>query len=188
MFSKDITPFLPPHLQKFSVQLRQFPENYEKWVYATSLPNEVYQGDVVTKAPLVHVDANGKLDSLDLPGMVISCTCDAQLGQGDFILIAPVHDLEDYRSHSDLGGPELENHLRALTRNEISDLFFLPAGQGLKPSFVDLGTITSISIEYLHSDQGVQRMASLSQVGHYVLLVKLAYHLTRPEGADAARV
>jgi hypothetical protein len=187
VFGQDIRPFLPRHLQKFSAELGQFPKNYEKWVYATSLPKEIYQGDVVARAPFALVNAEGSPDRLDVPGMVISCTCDVQLGQGDFALIAPVHDLDEYRSNSEIKGQELENHLRALTGNEISNLFFLPAGRGLKPSFVDLGMMTSISIEYLNSERGRQRLASLSQVGHYVLLVKLAYHFTRPEGSDAIR-
>jgi hypothetical protein len=187
VFSRDIRPFLPPHLQKFSAQLRQFPENYEKWIYAASLPKEIYQGDVVASAPLFLVDADGNPERLDVPGMVISRTCDVQVGQGDFALIAPVHDLEEYRRGSELTGPELENHVRALTGNEISNFFFLPAGQGLKSSFVDLGTMTSISIEYLQSERGHRRLASLSQVGHSVLLVKLAYHFTRPETSDATR-
>lgn len=187
MFRQDIRPFLPLHIQKFSAQLRQFPENYEKWVYATSLPKEIYQGDIFANAPFALVNTEGNPDRLDVPGMVISCTCDVQVGQGDFALIAPVHDLDEYRSNSELTGQELENHLRALTGNEISNFFFLPAGQALKPSFVDLGKMTSISIEYLNSERGRQRLASLSQVGHYVLLVKLAYHFTRPESSDATR-
>jgi hypothetical protein len=119
--------------------------------------------------------------------MVISCTCDVQPGQGDVALVAPVLDLEKYRSDSELTGDELENHIRALKENKISDLFFLPAGLGLQPGFVDFGKITSISIDYLSAEEHGKRLTSLSLVGHYFFLVKLAYHFTRPETADSVR-
>lgn len=187
MFGEDITAFLPEHIRKFSDQLRQFPLNYEKWVHATSLTERIYQGDVLTLVPLVEINEEGNPERFDLPGMVISCTCDVQPGQGDVALIAPVHDLEEYRNKSELNGSALEDHIQALTENKISDLLFLPAGLGLKASFIDFGSITSVSIEYIQSGTHNQRLTSLSMLGHYFFLMKLAYHFTRRESADAVR-
>lgn len=46
MFGEDISAYLPEHIKPFAEQLKQFPAGYEKWVYASSLPRETYQGDV----------------------------------------------------------------------------------------------------------------------------------------------
>jgi hypothetical protein len=188
VFGDDIVAYLPAHIRQFSDQLKQFPEFFEKWVYAVQLPLEFYQGDVIASLPSIMINGEGTVDRAELPAMIISCTCDVQAGQEDAALIAPVHDLEDYRKNSELAGRDLENHLRALMDNKISSLIFLPAGHGLQSSFVDLGKISTISLEYLHSKEGLVRWVSLSQCGHYFFLVKLAYHFTRPEGTDAARV
>jgi hypothetical protein len=65
--------------------------------------------------------------------------------------------------------------------------FFLPAGQKLKASVVDFQQLTSVSVEFLQNTELKARLTSLSQTGHYLLLVKLAHHLTRPDAADARR-
>jgi hypothetical protein len=189
VFGDDLIAYLPEHVRKFSEQLKQFPHNYEKWVHATMVPREIYQGDVLAETPLVYVDESGAPNSTRLPGMVISCTCDVQPGQGEVALVASVFDFEDYRANSALKGKELDDHLRAVIDNKISNLLFLPRGLGLgKPSVVDLGSVTSVSVDYIQSSAGSKRLTSLSQLGHYFFLIKLAYHLTRPESSDAVRV
>ena len=187
MFGDDITAYLPEHIKPFTEQLKQFPAGYEKWIYATSLPSETYQGDVFTQVPLVSIDDTGDVVRAEVSGMVVSNTCDAQPHRGDFILVAPVIDLQDYRENSDLKGEDLENHLRTLTENKISQLMFLPEGQGIRGCFVDFANVCSVSLRYFHSDRGQKRRVSLSQCGHYFLLIKLTYHFSRPEAPDAKR-
>lgn len=187
MFGEDITAYLPEHIKLFAEQLNQFPAGYEKWVYASSLPPETYQGDVFTQVPFISLDDNGDPIRGELFGMVVSNTCDAQPSQGEFALVSPVIDLEDYRQHSGLKGQDLENHIRALMENKISRLMFLPDGQGIGRSFVDFGNICSVSLRFFHSDRGQKRLLSLSQCGHYFLLMKLAYHFCRPGASDTKR-
>jgi hypothetical protein len=187
VFGDDIAAYLPEHIRRFSDQLKQFPKFYEKWVYASQIPAEIYQGDVVAPLPSIKVREDGGVDRMDSPAMIISSTCDVQPGQANTALIAPVLDLAHYRENSELTGSDLENHLAALVDNKISNLVFLPAAPGFRPSLVDLANITSVSIDYLYSRNDLERAISLSQCGHYFLLVKLAYHLTRPEGTDARR-
>lgn len=187
MFDEDIRPYLPDHLKTFSEQLKQFPIGYEKWVYAPSLPPDVYQGDLLATVPFVAVDDDGDAVQHRGVGMMISNTCDAQPGQGEFVLVAPLIDLEDYREHNELQGEALESHVRALTENKISQLMYLPETEGTRAAFVDFGNITSASLRFVHSEQGPTRLASLSQRGHYFLLMKLAYHLCRPEAPDSGR-
>ena len=187
MFGDDIAPYLPEHIRPFTKQLKQFPAGYEKWIYATSSPSETYQGDVFTQVPFVSIDDTGDTIRVEIAGMVVSNTCDAQPTQGEFLLVAPVIDLQDYRENCGLKGADLENHLQALTENKISNLMFLPDAKGVGGSFVDFGTISSVSVMYFHSERGQKRLVALSQCGHYFMLMKLAYHLSRPEARDAKR-
>jgi hypothetical protein len=183
---RDLGSYLPEHVRPFAELLKQFPANYEKWVHATSLPAELYQGDVVENAVLTAIDEAGDILRLDLPAMVISCTCDVQPKQGEFALLAPAIDLDFYRANSELEGDALDSHMNMLMANKIANLFFLPAGQKLKASVIDFQQLTSVSVDLLHKSVE-KRLTSLSQTGHYLLLVKLTHHLTRPDAADAKR-
>jgi hypothetical protein len=183
----DLASYLPEHIRPFAELLKQFPINFEKWVHATGFPVELYQGDVVANAVLTAVDENGTVLRSDLPAMVISCTCDVQPKQGKFALLAPVIDLELYRANSELQGAALDSHLRDVMANKIANLFFLPAGLKLKASVIDFQQLTAVSIEFLHNNGPKTRLTSLSQPGHYLFLVKLAHHLTRPDAASAQR-
>jgi hypothetical protein len=187
VFGEDLVPYLPEHVRPFAQQLRQFPSGYEKWVYATSSTPETYQGDVFTEVPLVQVDEDGDTVRAKTMGMVISSTCDAQPNQGETVLVAPVIDLKDYSSKAELKGGQLEDHLNALTANKLSQMMFLPEAHGMVGSFVDFGQISPVSLKYFHSERGQKRLVSLSQYGHYFLLMKLAYHLTRPDAPDVRR-
>jgi hypothetical protein len=183
---EDLGSYLPEHVRPFADLLKQFPVNYEKWVHAATFPAEVYQGDVVEHAPLTAIDEDGDILRSDLPAMVISCTCDAQPKQGKFALLAPVIDLDFYRANSEFQGNALDSHMTVLMANKIANLFFLPAGQKLKASVIDFEQLTAISVEFLQKSLE-KRLTSLSQTGHYLLLVKLAHHLTRPDAIDANR-
>lgn len=181
----ELASYLPEHIRPFADLLKQFPQNYEKWAHATAIPEEVYQGDVLEKAVLATIDEEGAVLRADLPAMIISCSCDVQPKQGKFALLAPVIDLEFYKQHSELQGDALDSHIRFVMDNKIANLFYLPAGQKLKASVIDFEQISPISVEFL---QGIKdRLTSLSQTGHYLLLVKLAHHFCRPDASDAKR-
>lgn len=182
----DIASYLPEHVRPFADLLKQFPANYEKWVHATRLPAEMYQGDVIENVLLAAINEDGEVEKFDLPAMVISCTCDVQPKQGEFALLAPVIDLDSYRALSEFQGEALENHLSAVMANRIANLFFLPAGQKLKASVIDFQQLTAVSVDLLQRSLE-KRLTSLSQTGHYLLIVKLTHHLTRPDARDAKR-
>lgn len=186
MLGDDFRSYLPEHVRPFAELLKQFPANYEKWVHASALPTELYQGDVIENAVLTAIDEDGDISRLDLPAMVISCTCDVQPKQGKFALLAPAIDLDFYRANSELEGEALESHMTMLLANKIANLFFLPAGQKLKASVIDFEQLTAVSAELLQKSVE-RRLSSLSQTGHYLLLVKLTHHLTRPDAKDAKR-
>jgi hypothetical protein len=187
LFGEDISAYLPEQIKPFAQQLRQFPLGYPKWLYAASAPDSTYQGDIYSLVPFACIDHSGSSVRADCLGMVISATCDNQPDQGEFVLVAPVINLNEYRQRSELQGDSLEDHIRALTENKISQLMFLPRTHNLDDSFADFGNISSVSLEYFHSQHDQARLASLSQYGHYFMLMKLAYHICRPELSDVKR-
>jgi len=187
VFGDDLFPYLPEHIKPFSEQLKQFPSGYEKWVYATSIPSETYQGDVFSGIPVVAIDESGDVIRAETGAMVISSTCDVQPDQSQAVLVAPVIDLRDYVSSSELGGQQLADHVNALTSNKLSSIMFLPDGAEMSRSLVDFGRISTLPLDYFYSERGQKRLASLSQCGHYFLMVKLAYHFCRAEAPDAKR-
>lgn len=188
MFGDDLAAYLPDHIKPFAEQLKQFPKDFEKWVYASSPAADTYQGDVFAILPFAHVDDDGDVVRADHVGMVISNTCDIQIDQSAFVVVAAVIALDDYRKQSELKGEELENHIRAVVDNKLSQIMFLPETQGFGSALVDFGNVCSISTQHFHATAREKKIVSLSQYGHYFLLVKLSYHLTRPEAADAKRV
>jgi hypothetical protein len=133
----DLGSYLPEHVRPFTDLLKQFPANYEKWVHAGKLPVELYQGDVLEKTTLTAIDEEGQILTLDIPAMVISCSCDVQPKQGKFAVLAPVIDFDFYQKNSELQGESLESHIRDLRANKIANLFFLPSGQKLKDCIID---------------------------------------------------
>lgn len=187
MFGDDLSTYLPEHIRPFAKQLKQFPLGYEKWVYAASVAKDTYQGDVFGDLPFVLIDDEGDVARAEGIGMLISNTCDSQLDQSEVVLVAEVIELDDYREQSDLKGEALENHIRALVGNQLSQMLYLPEIGALGNAFVDFGKMSSVSTKYFHERSGDLKLLSLSQYGHYFFLMKLAYHLARPEGADINR-
>jgi len=187
VLEQDFVSFLPTYAKPFAKQLQELPLNYEKWVYAAALPSKIYQGDLFSGVRFASIDDDGEAIVADVPAMVLSNTCDVQPEQSESLLVAPLIDLEDYSAQSVLAGEELENHIRALKRNEISQLMFLPEAHGVKNCFVDFSRISPLPLSYFYSNTAANRFQSLSSCGHYVMMVKVAHHFTRPESPDAAR-
>lgn len=73
-----------------------------------------------------------------------------------------------------------------ITKNQRYSTLYLP-DQILKNEFVDLELITSISRENflkLHDDKKVNRIATLTLVGYYMLICQLTVFFLRPEDVD----
>lgn len=73
-----------------------------------------------------------------------------------------------------------------ITKNQRYSTLYLP-DQILKNEFVDLELITSISRENflkLYDDKKVNRIATLTLVGYYMLICKLTVFFLRPEDVD----
>jgi hypothetical protein len=185
----DIARLLPERLRSFADDLKRYPEGYPKWLYGT-LFDEIYQGDIIKSMKVIGTDEDGDAVYREGPALVMSHTCDCQPGQSEYILIAPVFSLQERIDSSELERDRLDNHLRDLRANRLAELFFIPGRDGLPDSFVDFSQICPVASTYFHSPPLAlrgNRLASLSQKGHYFLLMKIAYHLCRPDPKDSAR-
>jgi len=185
----DIARLLPEHLKSFAADLKKYPEGYPSWLYG-ALQNAVYQGDILRSIKVVGVDEDGDAVSRDGPVVVISHTCDCQQGLSEFILVAPVFSIQERIEGSELTPQQVDNYLRDLRANRITELLFLPGVGALPDSFVDFSQVCAIASAYFHSAAFLSsdhRVISLSQKGHYFFLMKMSYHFCRSDPKDSTR-
>jgi len=185
----DIARLLPEHLKSFADDLKEYPHGFAKWLYG-ALQNEIYQGDILKSIKVVGIDEDGDAVSRKGAAVVISHTCDCQQGQSEFILVAPVFSVQERIDGSELTTQQLNDYVRDLRANRITDLFFLPGIGGLPDCFVDFSQVCAIAAAHLYAATfplSDHRLISLSQKGHYFFLMKMAFHFCRSDPKDSTR-
>ncbi|MHB8485488.1 MAG: hypothetical protein ACYDCM_07140 [Candidatus Acidiferrales bacterium] len=185
----DITRLLPTHLKSLADDLKKYPSGYAKWLYG-SVSNNIYQGDIIQNLTVVAVDEDGDPVSRAGAVVVMSHTCDAQPAQCDYVLVAPIFSFRELRETGEMAPQRLEDHLRDLRANRLTGRMFLPEVGNLPDSFIDFSQVSTIANEHFQSpevDVRRQRIASLSQKGHYFFLMKLAFHFCRADPVDSTR-
>src|SRR5580704_6313024 len=117
MFSgEDIARLLPKNIKSLAQDIKNFPLNYTKWLYG-SVQTDVYQADIIRELTVVAIDEDGAPVGRVGPTMVVSHTCDSQPGQCEFVLIAPVFDLEERHHATTLPASSWDSHVRDLRAN-----------------------------------------------------------------------
>jgi len=107
------------------------------------------------------------------------------------VSVAPLFDLEKYLQSQagkrDVGS--LASHERDIRHNRISELLFVPHLPGYTSgAIVRLDMVCSVAYSYLQEAvNNNRRIASFTQNGFYLLLMKITYHFTRSESMDAKR-
>ena len=195
---EDIEIYLPKFLSADSKKalfegLRQFPDNIDSRFYTNRLRNDpiVYQGDGIRNLPFLIIP---ELEAQPINVTIISNSCDTDPSNirlfRSKVVYAPILKLESYRNmllREGVLAPEVNNHIEAIRRQEITQTFFLPAqGQLEQDSFVLLDRLISCDNDFI--DRKVlhqSRLFSLSDYGHYLFLVKISIHFCRlHEGVD----
>lgn len=172
--------------------LSDFPGHLEKWFWAPQ-PNQdaVLQGDLVNPVCLpVQPHDDNWWRAMSVPAIVLSNSCDVSQQKDSFITVAPVVPLEQYREQwLAEGGEEAkwDNWLDALERNRITRFVYLPETDRIKASIARLDRAGPVAVGDFTEDDFAQ-VHTLSRFGHYLLLMKVAWHFNRPESADAQRV
>lgn len=192
MFSfEDV--YLPSYLSDdkrdaLRLELKQFPDNM-RYFRAEPLKSPL-QGDVFDKRPYIICDGD-RLNFRDTRLMIISNSCDIAIENARdspvTVLVAPVGPLaalERVFLKGRLTADRITSRVASIRKQEISNLFFLPAGHGIEQeSVVYLDRIQSLPRELLKLTTG--RLCMLSQYGFYLMLIKLSYHLCRAkEGVE----
>jgi len=178
----------PEHLASL---LRSLKTPDFRWLVTNpSQTEERLQGDLVSKMPIVLINAAGMVRSRELIAMVLNNACDLQYGRSKFITLAPVTDFERFASRALMKDPErARSYLENVRANCIDELFYIPNCPQLpNGGVVRLDLMSSLSaVVYETAITGKRRFASLTQNGFYFLLMKLTHFLARPESPEIIR-
>jgi hypothetical protein len=169
--------------KKLKDVVNQFDEKKEE-LFSYGGNDSLVQGDIISEIIFLNIIENGKTMKKNLNGMIISNSCDIE--HDDNILIAPVYSFEEvatiYKGN--------DSFLNDLRRNNIFEKFYLPEFKEYKGFIADFSEVSSFSAKYLNDsfrNRKINRIASLSQIGWYFLMNKLALYLFRPESEDIIR-
>lgn len=134
------------------------------------------QGDIIHPVSFFVGEDDEVTYRYDGPGVVISNTCDAE--HDEHVLLAASFPLRVYLENN----PTDETTLRS---NCIFNLMFLPwvgaDGRGIVTDLSWVQTHSRASIISTLRSGAIRKVASLSNIGFYLLLAKLTVHLLRPE-------
>lgn len=188
---ESIRQFLPKYLspedeEKLITCINEFPENINSRFYTTFLKLEttIFQGDGIQSLPVVDLPNPVVKHVLAL---ILSNTCDVD-EQNDRLFpsklnYSPIINLKKYiellESHN-IESKRLNNHIKAINNQDITQIFYLPASKDIEDSIVFLDRINSCSNSLIdRSNLKEKRTFTLSNLGFYLLLLKLSISFTR---------
>lgn len=190
---EEIAKYLPRYLTATSekelfAELKAFPENLDQRFYTTALHDEpaLFQGDGLRDLLVINLpDPTIRATNC----MIFSNTCDIDPQNKKPIpaslCYARIFRLKEYSEMLQRRrlkqGEALDNHLLALRRQMITQVFYLPSGGKLDAeSFVFLDRICHCPSDSVPRDGVSQRrIFTLSNYGAYLFLLKLSIHFTR---------
>lgn len=187
---EDLATALPGYLSRGDKQaivenIRQFQvSRILKQFYFSTQDAEPLQGDVWRGVDVFHPETGQRKR---IQAMVMSNSCDIAGGNVRYlpprVTFAAVIRLAQYRDllqRHGLAADRLEDHLRQVRAQEVSNLFHLPAGALLpEDSVAVLHEAHSTPVKTLVTGGQCTRLACLSQVAFYLFLVKLSVHFCR---------
>lgn len=154
--------------------IKQFEKTGEtvNYLYRDILP-ELSQGDILSEVPFLFYDSDGTANRLKAKAMVINTSC--HIENKSFLTLVPVFSLT-----------QMETCVDAVKSNKIYELMYIPDIK-LREYYIDFSMPVTYSVKLIKEqiDKGrIQRIASLSQIGYYLLLIKLNIYLMRREDPD----
>jgi len=152
--------------------------------YTTMFPDDVLQGDGWTKFSLVDLDTGA---GRNVRGIILSNTCDIDPDNNRIlpvnVLFAPIISLAAYgQKLADAGMPpeSIGDKMAAIRRQEITSMFFLPAGGRLAEEHIALlDNVHPMRVDRMYKTEGRTKLFTLSQGGAYLFLLKLSMHFCR---------
>ena len=103
---------------------------------------------------------------------------------GSRLTYAPIFNINKYKNlllEKELYNPEnIENHLRAIREQRVTQIFYLPKYGQIEDSLVFLDRVNNCPTDFLKQEEiEKRRLFSLSMYGFYLFLFKLSLHFTR---------
>lgn len=154
--------------------------------YSTVDDAEPIQGDGWADVNFVDIEAVSKRS---VRAMILSNSCDLASANPrklpPRITVTPLirlSRLSERLLHYGASAAQVESYLADIRKQEISNAFFLPEGNGVEEdSVVFFDNMQSPLLETFTNSLEHGRLFSLSQFGFWLLLIKLAIHFCRAQ-------
>ena len=195
---EEIKRYLPQYLSGESQgelfdELKSFPDNIDQRVYTSYASSEtIYQGDGFNGLLIINFPSP---EIKHAPALILSNTCDIHPENKRLISVrivyAPIISYDSYKKmllvKAKTRIKKIYDHLDAIKKQYVSNIFYLPEGKGLKYNAIvffdrlNNCPAKTISKEMIEN----QRLFTFSNYGFYLFLIKISIHFTRiREGID----
>jgi hypothetical protein len=186
----DIKTYLPKYLSEEATvglfrELASFPANIDSRIYTLKLKDEqtIFQGDGLSDLWICDLPSEKRKRSRV---MVLSNTCDTAPQNnrllGPRLLYCPIIRLAEYEALlRRASATSADEHLRALRRQEISSMMYLPENEKLGGEAVALlDRVNNCDAQDLDLGELTRtRLFTLGDYGFYLFLLKISIHFTR---------
>lgn len=177
-FCSQLFPCIDPYTREQAKKaLEQFEITSQPLLTRQSISPDLYQGDIFSEIPFFFIDCDGKQKMIKCKAQLLSNTCDAS--RDNTLIFAALHPLNDFKQNPSM--------IDGIKKNKRYNAFYL-RDNILSSEYVDFEMLNTISREAFLSlieQEKVKRIATLSNVGYYMLICKLTVFFMRPEDVDA---
>lgn len=188
---ESIKQFLPKYLseteqKKLLKEISDFPDNLDSRFYTTVLKSEltIFQGDGIKGLEISNLPS---YDYISAKCLITSNTCDIAPENNRLfesrLTYCPIIDLEKYISNLEnqkIDSAKIDNHIRDLKAQKITQILYLPSNEKIKESIVFLDRINNSPTTVItKANIKSKRLFTLSNYGFYMLLLKLSISFTR---------
>lgn len=151
---------------------------YFEFLAPKNLP-ELSQGDIISEIFFTYFDSDGNQQMYKACGMVISTSC--HIDQKEIINIVPILPLSYLKAD--------KNKENEIKKNRVFDYMYLPDNI-MSDKFVDFSKVCTYEKKLIFNGikaGKIKRIASLSQVGLYLFIIKLTVFFMRKEDEDTMK-
>lgn len=195
---EDIEKYLPKYLspenqKELYAELKEFPDNISK-IYGSDFTFQagILQSDVVKGIPFFNLpDTTSKISKV----MVISNSCDIDPANNrpippkvSYIPLISLDKFIKLLKSQDVAEERIRGIVESIKKQEKTNMFYLPKGAHIEEDMIALfENVLSINRDIFFdlAEAKSYKLATLSNYGFYMFLLKLSIHFTRiQEGVD----
>ncbi len=157
---------------------------FEAKPYYTTLPKDLYlQGDGWAGLQIISLQTK---EMAKVKALCISNSCDIaqETPFPNKVVFSPIVSVEKYvdlLKNSGAGEDRINSFYKDLRGQGISNLFYLPPSKDMpSESLINLGDLYSAPSGFFSDEKNAKQLLfRLSQMGHYLLLLKISIHFCR---------